>query len=437
MKRITSLLILVLFLFSSTAVLAALEKAGYDLFSPTMAYAPSQSVTKKIASEFLTYPFELVRWPVNKVLVFLEEYKIPAKTRYLLDQLEDKGIVPKLSFRGGGAEFDLPRLLRLNDQLPETLIAKSWIHYAPERLFETGAKLGFRPAEASGFQTLGTFKYDVRPEEDFFGIGPDTSKGDETVYKMETTTLEAMAGYRYETDFSLNAKVGYRNINISAPEDEEIFIRDVIYPGRPPVAGLHGDNLINLGVEASWAPEANENRLTVPGKARFGADYVEGVGDSNARYLKLFTELVGNVNLGSERREFAARFYGEQNTPFGEDGKVPFHQMAKLGGFSPFYSQSQTLRSYHNNRFTAESAALLNLEYRYRIYEYREWTLAHVLFLDEGQTFRNFGSFQLKDFRESYGTGLRLKYLHHTILNLEVAHGDEGTAFHIRNSQSF
>jgi len=437
MKRTPLLLILVLFLFFSAAAWAALEKAGYDLFTPTMAYAPSNSVTKKIASEFLTYPFELVRWPLNKALVFLEENRIPAKTRYIFDQLEAKGIVPKVSFRGVGAEFNLPRLLRLEDELPETLVAKNWIMYAPERLFETGAKLGFRPAEASGFQSLGTFKYDVRPEEDFFGIGPDTSRGDETVYKMETTTLEAMAGYRYETDFALNARVGYRNINISEPEEDDIFIREVVYPGRPPVSGLHGDNLINLGMEAAWVPEANENKITVPGKARIGADYVEGVGDSDARYLKVFTEMVRNVNLGSERREFAARFYGEQNTPLGEDGKVPFHQMAKLGGFSPFYSLSQTLRSYHTNRFTAESAALLNLEYRYRIYEYREWTLAHVLFLDEGQTFRNFGSFQLKDFRESYGTGLRLKYLHHTILNLEVAHGDEGTAFHIRNSQSF
>lgn len=436
MKRGPILAGAVFFYFLSAAGWAALEKAGYDPFTSKMAYAPAHSAVKTAASEFLTYPFEIfIRWPLNKFLVFLEENRVSAKTLHVLDKLQEKGISPKLSFTSVGAEFDLPSLFRLQDRLPKTLVAKSWIHYAPKRVFEAGAKLGVRTEGATGFQAFGNTKYEVRPEEDFYGIGPDANKGDKASYKMETTALEAVAGYVHETDFGIDSRIGWRNINISRSHDK-VFLRDYDFLDRNPTTGVYGDTLLNLGLEAAWAPKENENRITVPGKALISADYIEGVRGSDARYFKFLTEFMKNFTLGSERRIFAARFYGEQNSAVG-GGKVPFHQMARLGGFGPHYRQSQTLRSYADSRFTAEGAVLFNFEYRYRVYEYRQWTLAHVIFFDEGQVFQNYGRFQWKDFRESYGTGLRLNFLHFTILNLEMAHGDEGAAFHIRNRQPF
>ena len=111
--------------------------------------------------------------------------------------------------------------------------------------------------------------------------------------------------------------------------------------------------------------------------------------------------------------------------------------MAKLGGYGVFPRLSHTLRGYDNNRFFGESAALFNAEYRYRIWEYRDWKTDAVLFWDEGQVFRDLSNFQLKDFRESYGLGFRISLLEHAVICVEVAHGSEGTNFYLKSGAPF
>ena len=98
---------------------------------------------------------------------------------------------------------------------------------------------------------------------------------------------------------------------------------------------------------------------------------------------------------------------------------------------------SETLRAYDPNRFTDRSLLLLNLEYRYNIWEYKDWKTDAVIFMDEGQVFRNFGDFKLRDFRESYGVGLRTSIAGIVLLSLEAAHGDEGTHFYAKSTTPF
>ncbi len=431
-------LTLVCFALLGAPVDAALEEAGYDPYTTQMAHEPSGSLSETVATEFLTWPFEIIRWPLNKTLYFVEENRIPTKTIYILDQLENKwGLRPKASFLSAGLDVELARLLKVHDTLPENLVANTWIDYSFGKNFETGATAGFKSAGISGFQAFGNFKYEDRTEESFFGIGPDSSQNEEAEYEMETTALEAITGYRHEVSLGIDAKFGYKHINISRGDDDEALIRDVNFlPGRNPTTGIHGDNLLNMGLETFWDPKIAKSNHLIPDKIRAGLDFVEGIGNSEARYLKFLAEISKEIKLFSERRSLAFHFFGEHNAAIG-NGKVPFHQMPKLGGFGDRHHLSRTLRSYENNRFTAESAALFNFEYRYKVYQYRDFNVISIIFLDEGQTFQNLGRFQFKDFRESYGTGMRFNFLKHTLLDVEVAHGDEGTAFHVKSRQPF
>lgn len=416
-------------------VSAAVAKAGYDAFTREMAYVPNNSAVKKIAANFLTYPFEIVRWPLNKTLTFLEEKNIVAKTQYVFEELDKHGINPRLNFSAWGSDFDLPKLLGIDHKVPTNLIAKSWIVYGRENIFETGAKIGALPVGDSGFHGFGNFKYDRRPEEDFYGLGPNSSEGDETSYKMETTAVEGVTGYTLNSFLNFDLKAGYKNVNISAAkDDDDPIILEKNFSDRP-VNGLYGDQLLNVGTEISWDPTPEEDLGATPGKVRLAADFNEGV-DNDARYFKFLADIGKNFEVGSPLRILALHFYGEHNNEL-PGHNVPFHEMARLGGFGNYPNISRALRSYDVDRFYDNNAALFNVEYRYRIYEYRNWSVSHVFFLDQGQVFKSFGKFKPNDFRESYGTGLRLYLLHRVFFDVEVAHGDEGTAFHFRNSQPF
>ncbi len=430
-KILNSILWVCLVFMAGSASLFA--EAGYDPYTSEMAYAPENSTLKKAAAEFLTYPLELVRWPVNKTLVFLEEERIPAKTKYIYEKFEDNGITPVTRFSVQGAEVDLPKMVRMDDDIP-WLTAKGWVLYGHERIFDTGARLGYERPEETGFHTFGTFRYERRPEENFYGIGPDTSAGDETKYKMTTSSIEGRAGYALENSLRMDAVAAYKNIDIENGPDDDPHLFDYSYNNQT-IPGIGGDHIISFGTDLSFDPLA-ENDLTSPGKIKVGASYNEGVAESNARFFKLVTDLRKNIQLGSPRRVLALRFYGEHNNHL-NNHNTPFHQMAKLGGFGVYPFFSNTMRGYSNNRFTGENAALLNLEYRYRVLENRDWTLTQVFFMDAGQTFETFGRFQFQDFRESYGTGFRLGYVERVVLDLEMAHGDEGTVFYVKNRQPF
>lgn len=413
----------------------ASEAAEYDPFTSTLAYESSASAAQDIASNFLTYPFELVRWPANKGVDFMEEERIPQKTRYVFEKLIDNGITPKIRVQAWGAEFDMPKLLQAEDLFPDSFVSKSWIFYGPELSFKAGLKEGIRPTQGTGFHAFTLFDYEKRSEEFFYGFGPNTSAGEGTSYETETTTLEARAGYLFEHHLKIDNRFTFRNINVGEADDDDRGRIVNTFPAGS-VPGLEGDDIITLGTELSWNADQDEHSLDTPGLFRFGFDYNEGVRSSAARYLTLTTEAIKSFTLGSPTRVLAVRFFGQHNNDF-NGGEVPFHQMPRLGGFGGYPLNSETMRGFVRGRFTDKNAALFNLEYRYRIYAYRNWTVTHALFLDEGQAFKKFSAFQLKDFRESYGTGFRLGYLQRVIMDFEVAHADEGTAFYFKNRQPF
>ena len=118
-------------------------------------------------------------------------------------------------------------------------------------------------------------------------------------------------------------------------------------------------------------------------------------------------------------------------------GYIPFFEMAKQGSSGTFPSRSQTSRAFVYNRFYGNAAAVLNLEYRYTVMEYKKFKLKTAFFNDLGEVFGKIHQFRLKDLRESYGVGFYLSYSRNTLLNFSAAHGNEGTRFYVKNTLAF
>ena len=418
------------------------ESISYDPYAPTYREVPKdRSLGASSLSNLLVSPLQLVRWPIDQTLQFVEKHRLDDKAIWIYDQIKNQGVTPsvnvvKITDIGVGAEFDFVRITRQKLNFSD-LIVDGHIRYNQDAIFDVGSKVGWNRIAGTDAYTYGVFKYEDRPQEHFYGLGPHSSRGDGSVFSMEQTTLKSVVGYDWNPNLKSEGFFSYRNINISGGKDGgRGQIREHPSFSAERVPGIEGDSIIAVGLDLRFDTRDRQDNTTRGGLRRFAISFNEGLDSSDARYFKYITELSQYFRLGSDRRVLAFRFYGEHNDKL-DEREVPFHQMAKLGGYGAYPRLSQPLRAFNFNRFFDDSAALFNLEYRYTVWEYRHFKLDSVFFWDEGQVFKEISKFKISDFRESYGIGFRLSLRNTMIISLEVAHGDEGTNLYIKSKAPF
>src|SRR3989338_5430785 len=83
--------------------------------------------------------------------------------------------------------------------------------------------------------------------EHFYGIGPDTSRGEGHVYGTEMTKLEPILRYKWASSYHWDTAFTYRNININGGKDGgRGQVGDGPIFSRDRVSGLDGDSLISI-----------------------------------------------------------------------------------------------------------------------------------------------------------------------------------------------
>lgn len=439
MRSKRALLFFCLFLASQALAVYAQDKKT-DYYVPLYDRPLAPTPLKDVVSRVIELPFKLLKWPLDKSLLYTEKYQLDKKSLWIYDRMAEYGIKPRLdslgftSWPSYGADFDFVRLARQKSNFPD-MIASGWINHAPTNFFQVGTELGARRILETGFHTSGILQYENRRNETFYGIGPHTSRGDSTSFIEEKTTLGAKAGYEFSPTLDLTSRLTYNHVNIKNRAHEgkgditQIFARDNM-------PGLHGDGLLSLSMGLDRDTRDSKGDATKGSYQKILFKYTEGVESSRARYFTYQLDAAKYLRLASPRRVLAGRIWGEFNQGI-NGGEVPFYEMSKLGGSGTFPRQSQMARGFVYNRFFGESALLLNLEYRYTIWEYKEFKMNAVAFLDEGQVSKDFATFRLKDFRESYGGGFCLSFSQNVLLSLNLAHGDEGTQFYVENRLTF
>lgn len=424
-------------LFTSSTLFAQ----DYDKYEPLRAEPEQQSLFARSLLHFPVYPFEIVRYPVRKSLVYIEKHHVPEKIQWVYDSLGKHGLTPKFSLISlaqlkVGADVDFVRLLKQKEHFPD-LVADAWISHSPENSFKVGSRVGVERIAGTGFRTQAYFQYENRPLERFYGIGPHSSLGEGHVYKREETNVNYLIGYKPDVTHAIDFKFGYRNVHIADGRDGGAGrFNSGIFKEENGVPGLHGDEMLVYQLDAKRDTRDQAGNATKGSLQRVGFSYNDGLFGSQANFFKYEAELSKYFSLGTPRRVLGLRTYAEHNSETNED-YVPFHQMARLGGFGTSDHLSHTARAYDFNRFTDRSALIFNIEYRYTIWEYRDWKTDAVVFFDEGQVFRRPADFKFRDFRESYGLGFRTSLAGVVLLSVEAAHGDEGTKFYVKSSTPF
>jgi outer membrane protein assembly factor BamA len=276
--------------------------------------------------------------------------------------------------------------------------------YLAERRLEVGARAQYR----------------FFPEQDYYGMGPESIRGDRVSYLQEHTDVSARAALHPLPWLETGIEVGWLSLDIGSGRD----------PRFPSIEQRFSEQAGAPGLAAQ--PDFLRRRMWVgvdyrdqPGNARSGGLYTASWGDFSDRdtgrysFGRFDAEVRQYFPIFDKKRLIAVRalFIYTNNQP---GGAVPFYMLPTLGG-------SNSLRAYRNFRFHDENALLLNAEYRWEAFSGMDM----ALFFDAGEVRHSWRHIDLKDLNTSYGIGFRFNTYKSVFLRADVGFGGEGTRYFV------
>jgi outer membrane protein assembly factor BamA len=275
------------------------------------------------------------------------------------------------------------------------------------------------PLAVDRLQVEGYARQYSYPQEDFFGVGPDSRRSDRSNFRLNGGYAGGRVDARPATHLSFDAGLEWQSPRVSdgtsgsLPSTFDLF-DDAAVPGLAERADF-------IRTFASATVDYRQ-----PINARRGGFYridFSRYDDRSAGTLsfrRIDVDLRQYVSFLNERRVFAARFWMATTDADG-GGRVPFYFMPALGG-------NDTLRGFRARRFYGPHALLLQGEYRWEI-----WSgFDAALFYDAGKVALRRGELDFRDLEHDYGFGFRFNTDTGVVMRVDAAFGSrDGKHLHI------
>jgi hypothetical protein len=261
------------------------------------------------------------------------------------------------------------------------------------------------------------------PQEDFFGLGPDSSQADRTSFALRDTLVRATGGIRTD-DFAAGAGVGYLDPSIGPGTDRRLpTTGDLFSPAIVP--GLASQpSFVVFGPFVEYATSDPRLNPTVGGSYRLTVRRYSDRDLNRFSFTRWDVDVRQYLPLLHRTRTVALRAWASSSHP--DDGhEVPFYLQPWLGG-------GYSLRGFPSFRFRDRSLLLLQGEYRWRVNEF----VTGALFYETGAVAPRLAD--LERLERSYGFGLRAGSRTGVAFRAEVAFGSgEGTRVLVRFDNVF
>lgn len=261
------------------------------------------------------------------------------------------------------------------------------------------------------------------PQQDFFGLGPDSLDENRSNYALRDTLVSGAGGVRLD-DFTAGARISYLDVSIGRGTDTRMPPTDDVFSP----AAIPG--LLTRPAFTVIEPFVDLNYGDPPLNPTTGGRYRVSWSRYSDRELDRFSfdrwdvDLRQYVPLLHRTRTLALRAWLASATPDGGH-EVPFFLMPTIGG-------GYTLRGFRTFRFTDRSAAVLQAEYRWRINEF----VTGAFFYETGAVARRIED--LDSFEKDYGFGLRAGSRNGVAFRADVVFGSgEGTRLLVRFDNVF
>ncbi|NOT25360.1 MAG: BamA/TamA family outer membrane protein [Acidobacteria bacterium] len=323
-----------------------------------------------------------------------------------------EGFYPKIGNITAGSGFALGPGYRHAGILGERADFSTFAAVSLQRYWMIDARLTF-PALADGrvFADVHGRLFDF-PSEDFFGVGPESRREDETTYTLHSSQVGAVGGVRPASWLTLGTSVDYLTPSISAGRDGQT-IGDLFTAAQAPGLDIQPD-FVKLELSAdvnTREPRGNPRR---GGQYKIAYERYNDLDLDSFSFNRVNLDLQHYIPLLRDRRVLA--LHAVVSTSNADAGQtVPFYYQRTLGG-------PDDLRGFRRFRFRDDHTLLLQAEYRWEIFT----AMDGAIFYDAGKVASRREDLDLEDLEHDYGIGFRFGTRNGVFLRVEGAFGSNG-----------
>jgi len=376
-------------------------------------------------------------YPLGQFVIWGERIRIDQRAiNFFLNDDRTAGAVPLLAV-GGNTGTAIGSLIFNNDLFHnETALSGYFLYNTLENLL-IGSNFS-SPVLGNRGKIHASAKFWKDEEEFLYDIGNNTSTNDSLAYGVKEKYMKT--GFEYivkkssgrfvNTNYhrerkpgrmnfiSIDTYIKYRSVTIDAGKAEFKAIADKI-------TGYGEESSVEWGLSLSYDSRNRRYKPFKGGLIRLSGILSEQLNGDEFGFLRYTLEIQRYFQLFKRGRSIAIRaILDGTHTP--GDKVIPFYDMSVLGN-------AKTLRGFREGRFRDFGSALINIEYRYPVWD--SWD--GVIFLDQGEVFTNLSDLSIGDFHTGYGFGIRVRTMEGFLARAQVGRSKEGTRFILQFSQIF
>ena len=288
---------------------------------------------------------------LERALDFAEDRAI-----FILDR---EGFHPKLGSLTTGSGFAYGLGFRDRDLFSNTGALEIWAAGSVKRYWATEARLTF-PRLADNHLYLETWaSHRDYPQENFFGLGPDSNRDDRSDYAIRTNHFGGRAGVRPVSHLLVGGGIEYLEPRLGEGQNDRFpDVTDTFSPSEAPGLDTRADFLrSDAFIEVDYREPRNPKK---GGWYRVDFSHYDDRTAGQFTFNRFDADLRQFIGFLAGRRVIAARlFVSTSDTSAGQT--MPFYFMPTLGG-------NDTLRGFREYRFRGPHAILAQAEYRWEIW---------------------------------------------------------------------
>ncbi|MBI4751503.1 MAG: BamA/TamA family outer membrane protein [Acidobacteria bacterium] len=366
-----------------------------------------------LLGRILLAPFRAIAPKANAGLTFLEENK---GLNPLEAILRDPVIHPVFGNLGDGSGFGFGFYASTADKLSKKFSLFTQHRYTTKKYLESAGGMLFKPFPESrlGAQVSLTGTYRLRPEEDFWGIGPNSLKSERSTYNLEERQVGVTVSATVLKNLRAGVGLSYSSNSVFDGKDPRFATTQEVF-GQRGLPGLaEGAALLGTSAFLEYEGRDEPSHPRTGAYGNFSVTNNDSVGRGDFGFVNYRLDVRGYVPLGTKRRTLAVRLLGDFNTEKG-GSRIPFFRLARLG-------DQTTLRGYDTYRFHGKNAVLGTAEYRYQLVQ----GIEALGFVDVGQVFNRRSEFSAANLTATFGGGISFSSSRTTAFKILVAQSPEG-----------
>lgn len=403
-------------LFASLFVLCAQNACAADAGQDSVAVARRPRPANTTLELIVSFPGQLAYAPLKYTIlglgyggVYLAESGTFSK---LASFVQSTGLVAVYAPRtGGGAKYVSNHFL--SRPVRFQCSATTWFD-----LRQSYALQWKNVRLARGVDFDYALRYRSLVQEHFYGIGPETSENNKTVYAAEDALFEVTLRSQLSSTLHAALDIGVSNTSVfQSREDDNRSITkaysDSTLPGLRDKVRLQGTELSINYIDTNHPGHPTTGKV-----GKLGATIFTDIRDDRFSFWKLGLDITQYVHLFHDR-VLALRGAGEMTQGL-DDPEIPFYHLAELGSHG-------TIRGFSRGRFRDNDMLLASAEYRYPIWIPWAKIVDAVVFADGGQVMHDvFEDTALADLQTSIGGGFRFYGSEILIARTEIAFSSDG-----------